>query len=437
MLDKAIYQRVWQFSWPAIICNLSVPLLGLVDSAVLGHLPAAFYLGGVAIGSTLFSVIFWAFGFLRMGTTGLVAQAYGRGDNASVYQWLLFPLMLAVVVGFTLMLLTPLIISQALPLFNGGIRVSEQARIYFEIRMLSAPAVLCNYALIGWFLGMQAPLAPLAMLITANGINVILDFVLVLSFGMATEGVAIATVCADYLSLILGVFLVFRLLLSFEYIFDWSVLRNINAYKQIILLNRHLFIRTLCLLFTIAFFTSRGAQQGDVVVAANALLLSLLVIISNGLDGFAHAAESLTGEAIGKKSSDQFRVVVKTTGVFSALCGLLFVLFFAVGGNWLLSMLTDISEVYYIAVKYLPWLIVMPVVAVWSYWLDGVFIGAICTRVMQNTTLVATVGVFLPAWYFSQSLGNHGLWLAYTLFMTARSVSLIIAYRWFERNNLW
>ncbi len=423
--SKAIYRRVWQFAWPAIISNISVPLLGLVDSAVLGHLPSAEYLGGVAIGATIFSFLFWAFGFLRMGTTGLVAQACGRKDSVALRQWLLQSMALAAMIGIVIMILSPLIIIHALPLFNASAVVSEQTRIYFDIRIFSAPAVLCNYALVGWLLGMQKPRGPLVMLVAANSINIILDLVLVLGLGMATEGAAIATVIADYCSLLLGLLLVSQQLRRMGGAFDWSMLCDISAFKKLLLLNRHLFVRTLCLLFTQAFFTSRGAQQGDAVLAANALLLNLLMLISNGLDGFAHAAEAMAGEALGQKKVDRFRAVVKATGFCSLLCGLLFMLLFAAGGDLLLGMLTDITVVRDMAQIYLPWLIVMPLIAVWCYWLDGVFIGAVQTHMMQHTTLVATIGVFLPVWYLSQGLGNHGLWLAYSLFMAARSAGLL------------
>ncbi|MDB2384612.1 MATE family efflux transporter [Endozoicomonas sp.] len=435
--NQAIYQRVWQFAWPAIISNMSVPLLGLVDAAVLGHLPSAEYLGGVAIGATIFSFIFWAFGFLRMGTTGLVAQATGRKDVTAIRQWLLQSIVLAVMIGLGIMLLSPLIIAHALPLFQASGAVSEQTRIYFDIRVLSAPAVLCNYAIIGWMVGMQKPRGPLVMLVTANSINIVLNLVLVLGLGLATAGAAIATVIADYVSLLLGIILIFKNLKFLGGHFSSAMLKNKRAFGQLLLLNRHLFVRTLCLLFVQAFFTSRGAQQGDAVLAANALLLNLLMLISNGLDGFAHAAEAMTGEALGQKRVDRFRAVVRATGFCSLVCGLLFMMAFAIGGEALLSLLTDIDEVHNTASDYLPWLIAMPLVAVWCYWLDGVFIGAVKTDLMQHTTLIATIVVFLPAWYLSQALGNDGLWLAYSLFMVARSVGLLIAYRWVDSRNQW
>ncbi|WP_263078596.1 MATE family efflux transporter [Endozoicomonas sp. Mp262] len=435
--SNAIYRRVWDFAWPAIISNISVPLLGLVDSAVLGHLPSSEYLGGVAIGATIFSFLFWAFGFLRMGTTGLVAQACGRRDSEAIRRWLLQSMALAGMIGLLIMAFSPLIIRYALPFFDASPAVSAQARIYFETRIFSAPAVLCNYALVGWLLGMQKPRGPLMMLVIANATNIVLDLLFVLGLGWATEGAAMATVIADYLSLALGLIWVRRVLGTGKNTFDWWVLLNFSAFKQLIMLNRHLFVRTLCLLFTQAFFTSRGAQIGDEVLAANALLLNLLMLISNGLDGFAHAAEALAGEALGQRQLDRFKGVVRVTGYCSLVCGLMFMLAFALGGDLLLNVLTDIPEVASVASEYMPWLVMMPLVAVWCYWLDGVFIGAVKTDMMQHTTLLATVGAFLPCWYITQSMGNHGLWLAYTTFMLVRSLGLAVAYRRISINNGW
>ncbi|OED40456.1 hypothetical protein ACH42_16310 [Endozoicomonas sp. (ex Bugula neritina AB1)] len=435
--DRSLYKKVWYFAWPAIISNSSVPLLGLVDAGVLGHLPSAEYLGGVAIAATLFSMLFWAFGFLRMGTTGLVAQAKGRGDAQSFRQWLIQSVMLAFIIGVLLLLLSSWIITFALPLFDTSQAVAEQATIYFQTRIFSAPAVLVNYALIGWLIGMHQPKGPLMILVLGNSINIVLDLLFVLEFGMGTKGAALATVIADYAALALGLWLV-RGILKYEAgRFSQAMMLNIASLRKLLLLNRHLFVRTVCLIGVQAFFTAQGAQLGDNVLAANALLLNLLLLISNGLDGFAHAAEALTGEALGKDDPSAFHRVVKVTGQCSLVCGVLFVLVFAVLGSQILNLLTNIDQVVQLASHYLPWLIAMPMVAVWCFWLDGVFIGAVRTDMMQHTMLIAVLMVFLPVWYLSQSMGNHGLWLAYTVFMAARGVGLLFVYQWLSKKEGW
>ncbi len=434
---SATYRRVWHFAWPAIISNISVPLLGLVDAAVLGHLSSPEYLGGVAVAATLFSMIFWAFGFLRMGTTGLVAQAKGRNDSYALRKWLLQSLVFAAVTGILLILCSPLILHFALPFFEASGVVARQAEIYFQARIFSAPAVLVNYALIGWLIGMQKPKGPLLILVLGNAVNIVLDLLFVLGLGWATQGAAMATVIADYLALAVGLLMVRRILAHDGSQFSREMVFDIAAFRRLIMLNRHLFVRTLCLLSVQAFFTAQGARLGDEVLAANALLLNLMVLISNGLDGFAHAAEALTGESIGKGDRRQFHQVVRVTGWCSLICGGLFSLFLGLGGNSLLGWLTNIPEVGEQASVYLPWLVAMPLIAVWCFWLDGVFIGAVRTDMMQNTMLIATVLVFLPVWFLFRDLGNQGLWLAYTVFMATRGLGLIWAYRHFSKNDVW
>ena len=434
---SATYRQVWHFAWPAIISNISVPLLGLVDAAVLGHLSAPEYLGGVAVAATMFSMMFWAFGFLRMGTTGVVAQAKGRNDGYALRKWLLQSVVFAALTGLLLILGSPLILHFALPLFAASDVVAVQTEIYFQIRIFSAPAVLVNYALIGWLIGMQIPKGPLFILLVGNAVNIVLDLLLVLGLGWATQGAAIATVIADYLALALGLLMVRRILAGDDRQFSVEMLFDLAAFRRLIMLNRHLFVRTLCLLSVQAFFTARGARLGDEVLAANALLLNLMVLISNGLDGFAHAAEALTGECIGKGDRRQFHQVVRVTGWCSLICGGLFCLFLGLGGKALLGWLTNIPEVAEQASVYLPWLVAMPLIAVWCFWLDGVFIGAVRTDMMQNTMLIATVLVFLPMWFLFRDMENQGLWLAYTVFMAARGLGLIWVYRHFSKNNVW
>ena len=420
-----------------MISNISVPLLGLVDSAVLGHLSSPEYLGGVAVAATLFSMLFWAFGFLRMGSTGLVAQALGRQDSYSVRKWLVQSLMFATLTGLLLILCAPFILPLALPFFDASGAVAEQAEVYFYTRIFSAPAVLVNYALIGWLIGMQQPRGPLVILVVGNTVNILLDLVLVLGLGWATQGAALATVLADYLALGLGLVMVNRVLAGQGGRFTREMVFQFATFRQLLMLNRHLFVRTLCLLSVQAFFTAQGARLGDDVLAANALLLNVLLLISSGLDGFAHAAEALTGEAIGQQGRAQFYEIVKVTGWCSLFCGMLLSLALGVGGDTLLSGLTSIANVKEEASSYLPWLVVMPLIAVWCFWLDGIFIGAVRTDMMQHTVLVATIIVFLPVWYLSRHLGNNGLWMAYSVFLAARGVSLALVFRHFSKQGVW
>ncbi|GAA4650131.1 MATE family efflux transporter DinF [Kistimonas scapharcae] len=422
------YRRVWQFAWPVTLSNITVPMLGLVDSAVLGHLPSTTYLGAVAIGASLFTFVFWAFGFLRMGTTGLVANASGEGDSQKVRDILVQSLVLAGGIGFILILLARPILSAAIPFYQPGPLITPELETYFLTRSLSAPAVLANYAILGWLLGVQMARAPLILLTFANAINIVLDLFLVLGLGMKTGGVAQATVVADYSTLMLGLYLIAGQLKALPGSFRFREVIRLEAMQGLLLVNRQLFVRTLCLLLAFATFTAWGSRLGDDTLAANALLLNFLMLISNALDGFAFAAESLVGKACGQRNRSTFQSVVRATGACSIImafgCFLIFLLF----GQNILGLLTDIDGLDKMAAEYLPWLIAMPLVGVLCFWLDGVYIGMGKTGLMQNLMVLSTGLIFIPAWYLTRESGNHGLWFAFTLFMAARSVGMAAAF---------
>ncbi len=434
--DRQIHLQVWQLAWPMILSNITVPLLGLVDTAVTGHLPDPRYLGAVAVGSGLFSVLYWGFGFLRMGTTGLTAQALGAQDRQQVPMLLARSLLISMVIGLSLILFQHPLISIGLILMEPGPEVTEQARIYADIRIWSAPAVLANYTLLGWFLGLQNSRVALLLLVTANLINLLLDILLVVGLGMTVDGVALATVCADYGALLLGAYLAWQQLKRSFGRPDFSGLFSSDGFARLLQSNRYLFIRTLCLLLTFTFFTAQGARLGDQVLAANAVLLNFLMLISHGLDGFAHAIEALCGKYRGAGDRNGFYRACRAATIWSAITALLFCLLFALAGQPLIRLLTDIPAVINDAVEYLPWLILMPLIGVWSYLLDGIFIGANWFRQMQNAMLVCCLLVFLPAWWLTRPWDNHGLWFSLCLFMLARGVTAgILLYRDYRRSG--
>lgn len=424
-LEAASHRRtVWLLAWPLILSNLTVPLLGLVDTAVMGHLPDTRYLGAVTLGATLFSFLYWGFGFLRMGTTGLAAQRAGADDANGQRLVLAQALGLGAVIGIGLLALQVPLIRVGLWLLDGSAEVSHLAEVYARIRMWSAPAVLANYALLGWFLGLGNSRYILLLMLTNNLVNIVLDLVFVLGLGMTVGGVALASVIADYSALALGLWLARGVMQRIGGTLPGAELLRIGAYRQLVAVNSALFVRTLCLLFAMAFFTSQSARQGDLLLAANAVLLQFVVLASYGLDGFAHATESLVGRAIGRKDPALFRSQVRAATEWSILLTLCLSLSYWVGGQALIAGLTGIDAVRTTAAIYLPWVIVMPLVAMWSYLLDGIFIGATRTRAMRDTMLAAVLFAYLPAWYVTTGLGNHGLWLALTLFLLARSALL-------------
>lgn len=421
--NKITHRQVWQIAGPMIVANISIPLLGMVDTAVMGHLDSAQYLGAVAVGSIIFSFLFWGFGFLRMATTGLVAQAFGRNDTTLSHTILLQSLVLAIIIASAILILKQPLSQLAFLLIDSSETVSQQARIYFDIRIWSTPAILINYVFLGWLIGKQASKAALVLVLVVTISNMLMDLIFVYVFGMTIDGVALASLIAEYLGLVSGVYLlkrqgitlnIFKRLSSTQLsIFSWQWLQ----------LHANIFIRTLCLMFSFAFFTTQGAKQGDIILAANAVLLNFITLMAFVLDGFANATEVLSGKAFGENNRQKLKQALLLTGFWSLVVACLFSLSYLFFGQQLISLMTTISDVQTTANNYLPWLMLMPVVAVWTYLFDGLFIGTTRSIEMRNTMLLSTFCCFIPAWYLLQPLGNHGLWLALLLFLAARGIS--------------
>lgn len=424
-----VHADVWRLAGPMILSNLTIPTLGMVDTAVVGHLSEPYYLGAVAIGGLIFSFIYWAFGFLRMGTTGQIAQAHGRADHSETRSTLVRAALLALLLSLLLIVLQGPIHWLAMGLLDASSEVEHYAGEYYFIRIWSAPATLFSYVLIGWFLGMQNARGPLYLLLVINITNIMLDLLFVWGLGMDVDGVALASVIAEYLGVFVGLWLVARELK--KYPGQWLRQQILDAAKlgQMLVLNHNIFIRTVCLIFSFAFFTAQGARYGDVVLAANAVLMNFQTFMAYGLDGFAHAAEALVGKAIGQRDKSQFKRAIHTAAVWSIGISVCFVLLYALFGKMLINLLTDIEDIRNVAYLFLPWLVISPVLSVWSYLYDGIFIGGTRSVEMRNAMLISTFLCYLPAWYLFQPLGNHGLWAALIVFMIARGITMAISYR--------
>ena len=419
-----------------IIANISTPLLGLVDTAVMGHLDNANFLAAVAIAGLIFNFLFWGFGFLRMGTSGLSAQAFGANDSLELKAVLFRAILLALIISLFILLCQQPIATFSFYLINSHDNIETLAQQYFYIRIWSAPATLCQYVILGWFLGRQNTKSPLFIVLTTNLCNISLDLLFVVHYSMNTEGVALASVLAEYTGLIVGVLLLIRNMPSCTRSLSWSMLFQLNKITAMLLINSHLFIRTLCLIFTFSFFTVQGEKFGSIILAANAVLMNFQTFMAYALDGFAHAAEALTGRAIGAKNIVLFRQSLKTTGLWSLLLALLFSMVFSYAGQDIINALTHLTEVRNHAYEYLPWLIALPLISFASFLMDGVFIGATLSRQMRDSILFSLFIVFLPAWYYTQPMGNHGLWLSLTLFMLTRSLVMLIYYLFYKQNLL-
>jgi len=432
-----LQKRILQLAWPIMLSNITVPLLGLVDTAVLGHLSEVSYLAAVALGSQVVTLLLWSFGFLRMGTTALSAHAIGEAQrtqqgtqqiNSSI-RILHNALLLALLISLPLLIFALLTIEHIIAMMGGSEVIQALAVEYASIRLYATPAVLVQYVLIGWFIGRGETKVPLFLLIASNSINALLDVVLVYGYGLHSDGVAWATLCADYFAASAGLYWAWRTLKK-EYRpeqMQW-VRPSWLQLKPFININHQLFVRTLCLLSVFIFFTAQGAQQGDLVLAVNAIMLTLLLLISNALDGFAHAAETLVGQSLGAKNYSQLNQSIWLTGTNALIIALIMVLGFAWQGDNLLGLLTDQADVLAMAIEFSPWLIWLPLIGCSSYWLDGIFIGMQASAQMRNSMLLAAIVIFLPVWFLTQGLGNHGLWSAFYAFLLARSIFMLPAF---------
>ncbi|BAN50814.1 MATE family efflux transporter [Metapseudomonas resinovorans] len=430
------HHKVWALAAPMILSNLSVPLVALVDSTVVGHLPHAHQLAAVAVGSTLYMLLLGVLGFLRMGTTGFAAQAAGRADGGALRQVLLQGLGLASGLALLLGLLAVPFSGFALHLMAPSAELDALTREFFHIRLLGLPAALANYALVGWFLGTQNARAPLAILLGTNLANIALALWFVLGLDWGVAGAARAAVIAEWSGVLIGLALTRGALRRHPGRIDWPALRLWRNWRPLLAVNRDIFIRSLALQLVFFLLTVQGTRLGDATVAANALLLNGLLVTAYALDGLAHAVEALCGHAIGARDRLTLRRSLLVAGGWSLIASLAFALFFAIGGDLFINMQSDIAEVREVAHHYLPYLALLPLVAVWSYLLDGLFIGATRAREMRDAMLVAVV-LSLPLGWGLQFLGNHGLWLAFLAFMALRGISLGIQAWRLKRNDAW
>ena len=412
-----------------ILSNVTVPLLGMVDTGVVGHLENEVYLGAVAVGATIFSILYTGMNFLRMGTTGIAAQRYGARDNDGLRVSLGQALIVALVIATGLIALQVPIGRVAVGLIGGDAAVQASAYEYFSIRIWSAPGTLANFVMVGWFLGLQNARVPLLIFLTINSTNIVLDLVFVVGLGMKVDGVALASVIAEYTALLVALAFAARELHRRDGHWPFARLINIRAYAAFFAVNANLFVRTMALIFTFAFVTAQGARLGGLILAANAVLMNLQNLTSFGLDGLAHAAEALVGKAVGAKRRDALERSVRLCLKWSLIFSVGFVVAYILMGPLVIRVLTDLPDVRSTAMEYLPWLIVSPLVSVWSFLYDGVYVGATQAKAMRNIMLFSTFAVFLPAWFVLQGLGNHGLWLAFTLFMASRGIGMHIGYR--------
>jgi MATE family multidrug resistance protein len=425
------HRNVWALAAPMILSNVTVPLLGLVDTAVMGHLDHPRYLAAIAVGATIFSFLFIGLNFLRMGTTGLAAQARGANDADGMRAVLAQAILIALAMAGAVILLQVPIGHFAFWLIAPAPEVLEPAWTYYRVRVWAAPAALANFALVGWFIGMQNTRAPLFIMLTTNLTNIALSVLLVIGLGYRAGGVAAASVIAEFAGLGVAAWLARRELASFAGRLRREQVLDPERLRRIVSVNANLLVRTLSLMFVFGFITAQGARQGTAILAANAILLNFQYFMAYALDGFAHAAEALVGRAYGEKNRAGLERAVRLSLIWSASVAGLFALAYLLAGRPLIGLLTSQPELIELTAAFLPWLIVSPLLSFWSFLFDGVFVGATWAGAMRNTMALSTFLVFVPVFYLTQAagLGNHGLWLAFVVFMAARAVTMGTVYR--------
>jgi len=422
------HRSVLAIAVPMTLAYLSTPLLGVTDMTVIGRMGDAALLGGIAIGGIIFDLVFTTFNFLRSGTTGLTAQALGARNTEEIRATLLRALILAALGGGLVVLLQAPLLELGLWFLGGSAEVQSATSRYFDVRIYSAPFLLANYAILGWFIGLGRAGLGLALQLFLNGLNIALSLWFVLGLGWSVEGVAFATVLSEISAALLGLVLVFAVTRQGRWpkpavIFDRRLLMRMMA------VNRDIMIRSFVLLYAFAFFMARSADQGDTVLAANALLEKFIMVAAFFLDGLATAAEQLAGRAVGARHRPAFDKTLKLTALWSfALAGMLAALFWALG-PLLINFMTTAPEVRQVAGAYLVWAVLTPLFGVLAFQMDGVFIGATWSATMRNMMLLS-LALYLAAYYaLFPLMGNHGLWLAFLLFFGIRGLSLLAACR--------
>jgi len=417
-------RSILHLALPNILSNLSVPLLGIVDTALMGRQASPAYLGAVALGSVIFNFLYWGMGFLRMGTTGLTAQAFGQRDALGQVRLLGQALLVGLTAGLLFIALQIPIGALSFWLLPGEPEVIGLAQEYFYIRIWAAPATVGLYALVGWSLGMQEARLPMWLTIISNATNVALNLYFVNGRGMASDGVALATVIAQYLGLGIGLLWIGLRHRALLHRLPEARLLDPQGLRRFLTVNGDIFIRTLCLIFAFSFFTAQSSDLDPLLLAANQVLLQYLHTMAFAVDGFAFAAESLVGRFVGAGDPERLRQSIRELFVWGLGLGTFFALGYALAGEPLLRVFTDQEGVIATARPYLPWMVALPLVGAYAYLWDGVYFGATAARPMRNAMLLTTFGVFLPLASMAPHWGNHALWLAMTAFMLARGLSL-------------
>lgn len=424
---RPVDRRILAIALPAIVSNITVPVLGLVDVAVVGHFGAAAFIGAIAVGSTLFNMLYWLLGFLRMSTAGLTAQACGAADRGAADAALWRSLIIAAAASVLLIAFSPILGKAILDFLDADDAVRPLAARYFSVCIWGAPAVLATYVLNGWSLGMQNTRLPMTVAVATNVVNIALSLTFVYGFGMRIEGVALGTMLAQWTGAVFFLAAVLRRYrpraVPRRRLFEGTALRRLFS------INTDIFLRTLCLVAVTVWFTRAGAMQSVSVLAANALLMQLFMFFSYFSDGFAYAGEALAGKAHGGADRAALRQTVRALLEWGAGIALVFTVIYFMAGEAILRLLTDDGAVIDTAREYLPWAVSVPACGILAFVYDGIFIGLTATRRMLASIAISAAVFFCVYALAFPSLGNHGLWLAFVLYLLIRGLFLAAVLR--------
>jgi len=423
-------REILRLALPNIISNITVPLLGLVDMALMGHLGSEVYIGAISLGGVIFNFIYWGFGFLRMSTSGFTAQAYGENNRTESITILIRALLVAATISLLILILQSPLAWISFKLINGSPEVESLANAYFRIRVWGAPAALSLFVFSGWFLGMQNARYPMIIAISVNIINILLSVFFVFVLNMKSDGVALGTAISQYAGLLISAILLFKRYKNLIPEISKKAILNLEILTNFFKVNTDIFIRSFCIIIVFTFFTSKSAAIDDTILAVNSLLIQFLLFFSFFIDGFAFAGEAMVGKFVGAQKITQLNKVVRLLFIWGIGLAVLFSLAYLPGLKLGLQLLTSQTEIIKTAQTYIPWVVLIPIASFGSFIWDGIFIGATASKAMRNTLIASTFLIFAPVFYFLQPVwGNHALWLGMVLFMFSRGLFQTFLYK--------
>lgn len=429
-MKDSLNRSILRLAVPNIVSNITVPLLGIVDMILMGHLDSVAYIGAIGLGGTIFSVLYSVFSFMRAGTTGFTAQALGAGNHQETSYSLYRSLSIAVLASVVVLALQYPVEWISMKLLNGSEEVLKYTSEYFRIRIWAAPAVLCLFAFNGWYIGMQNTTIPMIIAILVNVVNIAVSILCVGHYGMGVHGVAIGTVVAQYCGLATA--LVFLFVRYREHLvkIERRILLQSDRLKRFFKVNTDFMIRSILVILTIAFFTNQSAKLGDEILAVNMILMQFFHVFSYFTDGFAYAGEALVGRFIGAKDARNLKKTVRMLLMWGVGLSVPFTLLYACFPDTFIALISDQEGIIEQAQPYHIYMMLIPVITFAAFLWDGIYIGATASRAIRNTMVISSLFVFLPSWYLLMpAYGNHGLWMAFLLFMMARGLSMTIASR--------